>query len=138
MEKPQPEKLELSRTEPSDLKIYFMISRPIKLELTNEKVIAILAYDIESALVKAKVIAQGLEVVYYGQALPVRELINKLYLDNVIVPPPAEPSKTIEPEKEIEKLSIQQFKAGLLMVLNDFLKVETDRKKLKEIIKKIK
>jgi hypothetical protein len=142
METPQPvpqpkdEKLELSRIQPQDLRIYFMIARPIKLEIANEKVIAILAYDIDSAVMKARMMAQGLEIVYYGQSLPIKELIDKIYLDNVLIPPPTEEAKVLE-SPDIKKLNKEQFKAGLLLVLNDLVKVEEDRIKLKEIIEKL-
>jgi hypothetical protein len=142
MDNPQPEKLELSRTQPQDLRIYFMIARPIKLEIANEKVIAILAYDIDSAVNKAKTMAQGLEIIYYGQTLPVKELIDKIYLDSVIIPPPAlEAPKTIQSEEakppDVKRLNREQFKWGLLLVLNEFVKVAEDKQKLKEIIEKI-
>lgn len=137
MDTPQPEKLVLTREQSSDLRIYFMIARPLNIQIANEKVIAILAYDIDSAITKAKTEAQDLNVVYYGQNLPVKELINKIYLDNVIIPPPEETIKVIQPKEDIKKLNKEQFKVGLLLVANEYVKVAGDRKILKEIIEKI-
>jgi len=136
METPQAEKFKLTQDHPSDLRIYFMIARPIHLQIANEKVVAILAYNIDTALNRAKTEAPGLEIVYYGQTTTVKELIDKLYLDTPILPPASKEIKTVQP-LEIKKLNKEKFKAGLLFVLEEFVKVEGDRKKLKEIIEKI-
>jgi len=137
MEQEPKEKLALTQEQVADLRIFFMIARPLNIQITNEKVIAILAYSFDTAINKARTEAQGLDIVYYGQTLPVKELISKLYLDNVIIlPPSSEIPKVIQPE-DIKKINKEAFKAGLLLVLSDYVEVDADRDKLKEIIDKI-
>ena len=132
---PQPnKKLNLKVDEVLELKVWFMIARQPKIEIQNEKVIAVLAYRLEDALAKAKEEAKELTLVFHGQAIPVRELIEKIYLEGVVSPPPVEPSTIKEVPKE--KMSQETFKASLLLVLNEFCPPE-DKENLKKIIEKI-
>ena len=133
---PQPtKKLDLKRDEVLDLRIYFMVARKEDIKVSNEKVVASLAYNLEGALERAKEESKGLNLAYHGQNIPVKELIDKIYLGDNITPPPDGEEK-IEPVN-VEKLSKEQFLAGLSMALEEFAE-EKDKEVLREIIKKIK
>ena len=133
---PQPNpKLNLKRDEVLDLRIYFMVARKEDIKVSNEKVVACLAYNLEEALIKAKEEAGPLNIIFHGQSMPVSVLIEKLYLDNIISPQP-EGKEIIEPIN-LEQLSKEQFLAGLSMALEEFAE-EKDKEVLREIIKRIK
>ena len=133
---PQPkEKLNLKRDEVLDLRIYFMVARKEDIKVSNEKVVASLAYNLEGALERAKEEAKGLNLAYHGQNIPVKELIDKIYLDGQITPQ-SDGEEKIE-LVNLEKLSKEQFLAGLSMILEEFVG-EEDKEVLKDIIKRIK
>ena len=133
---PQPkDKLELKREQSQDLRIYFMIARQPEIKIENEKVIAVIAYTLEDSLIKAREEAKTLNIIFHGQSMTVSSLIEKLYLDNIVSPQPDGEEK-IEPVN-LEKLSKEQFLAGLSMVLEEFTE-EKDKEVLRDIIKKIK
>lgn len=128
------EKLDLKREETKDLRIYFFIARTPEIKVEQEKCVAVLAYDLENALIRASQEAKGLGIVFHGQSSTVKELIEKIYLEGVISPPTTE---VIEPVIK-EKLSLEQFKSGLLMILEEYVKDEKEKVELKTIIEKLK
>ena len=131
----QEPKLELNRQEKQELKLYFFIARQPNIEVQNEKVIAVLAYELESALLRGKQEAKELNIIYHGQAIPIREVIEKIYIEGVLSPP-----TTTEklPEIPREKLSIEQFKAGLVLAAENLCQNEEQKKQLKELIENLK
>lgn len=132
----QEPKLELEKDlGKSPLMVYFFIVFPPEIQVKNEKCAAIMSYDLETAITKAQIEAKGLGLFYTGQKTPITDLISKLHIEGIISPPTTE-EKVIEPLPP-KKLSKESFKAGLLLVLNEFLKVEEDKIKLKEIIEKL-
>lgn len=134
MPKAQAKKFKLEKKTKEELKIYFMIARPQSIKIPNEAVLGILAYNLEDALLKAQGLIPEFNIVFHGQIATVKELLNKIYLEqNVIVPPK---KKLIEIKPEPEKLSREQFKAGLMLALEEFTKGR-NKKELKKIIEKL-
>ena len=130
---PQTEKLNLQNNTPSPLKIYLFILRKPKIKIDEEKSAIVLAYNLDSALIKATQMDVGWNVHYHGQNMPVKNLIDALYLEQTILPQTN--SEPIEIPKE--KIGLEGFKAGLLLAANDLLKEPEDKQKLKEIINKL-
>jgi len=130
---PQTEKLNLQDTTPSPLKIYLFILRKPEIKIEEEKSAIILAFGLDSALAKAIQISEGWNIVYHGQNMPVKNLIDALYLEEAILP--QSDTESIEIPKE--KLGLEKFKAGLLLAINDLVKDPEDKQKLKEIINKL-
>ena len=131
----QPDKkLNLKIDEVLELKIYFMIARQQDIKIPNEKVVASLAYNLEGALEKAREEAKGLNLAYHGQNIPVKDLIEKIYLEGVISP------ITTEPSSEITKpdMTKQQFLFNLLLVADTFVADKEEKDELKRLLSKIK
>lgn len=127
-------KLELEREIKSPLLVYFFIIHQPEAKLKDEKCVAVMAYDLESAIFRAGQEAKNLAIFYTGQKVPIIDLIAKLQLDNIISPP-TKKEEIVEIPKE--KLNLENFKAGLLLAAEELIKVEEDKQKLKEIIEKL-
>lgn len=128
-------KLNIKREEPQDLRIFFFIARTPEIKIEQEKCIAILSYDLETALVRASQESKGWGLVFHGQSTTIRELMERIYLDGIVSPP----TTNLEAVEQIskEKLSLEQFKAGLAYAAEELVKNEEEKAKLKEMIKKL-
>ncbi len=126
-------KLELTRNGKQDLMLYFFVAKKIN----DERVVAILAYQLEDALQRAKQEAVGFTLFYNGQKTSMRELLLRLQTGGVIFP--ASDLQEIRQEQSLpaEKISFENFKSCLLMALDDYVIIE-DKDKLKEIIGRLK
>ncbi len=128
-------KLTLKREEEQELKVYFFIARQDKIEVQNEMVQATLAYRLEDALLRAKQEAKEWQVVYHGQNVPVRELIEKIYIEKSIAPPITDEKLPEIPQKEMTK---QNFIWNCLLLADKFIEDPQKREQLKELLKEIK
>jgi len=70
--------------------VFFFIVRSGVYRIPNEAVLAVLAYDLETALARAKNDAGALDITYRGQNISIYRLIEKLHLDTVVSPPTTE------------------------------------------------
>ena len=132
--KTQAQKFKLQEDVKQDLKLYFTIARPVNLNVPNESIQATLAYNLESAIAMAR---QGMPsnffIVFHGQVVGVKELLNKIYLEQKVLLPTQE---TFIAEPETEKLGKEAFVAGLMLAADEFVKGK-DREVIKKILKKI-
>ena len=136
------EKMELTRKQDQELKIFFMIGRR-PLPVPEERIVAILAYILEDALEKAKHDYPGFGLFYNGQSMTVKELLEKIHSQGTVISPPTHSSVSkelrIEEKKSEppEKIGFDQFKNGLMLVVDDYLQGE-DKETLKRIISGLK
>jgi len=128
-------KLELERETKSPLMVYFFIIHSPELKLKEEKCVAVMAYELETALIRAGQEAKNLSLFYTGQKTPITELISKLHLDNVISPPTSEEQLPEIPQKEMSK---QSFIWNLLYAVDNFIEDPEKRQQLKDLLKEIK
>ena len=128
-------KLELERETKSPLMVYFFIIHSPELKLKEEKCVAVMAYELETALIRAGQEAKGLSLFYTGQKTPITELISKLHLDNVISPPTSEEKLPEIPQKELTK---RQFIWNILYAADKLISDPTKRQQLKDLLKEIK
>jgi hypothetical protein len=125
------EKFEIKRTEEQDLKIFFMMGR----KLSEERIIATIAYKLEDAFIKAKKDYPGFSLIYNGQNVTVRELLEKLQLEESISPPVD--NRVEEEPLPPEKIKFEQFRQGLMLVVDEYTKGK-DKEELKKIIGRLK
>ena len=99
-----------------------------------EKVIAILAYELESALRQANMSNPGFSVVVTGQSIPAKELLAKIKAHNVIAP-----TRIIGKPKPVKakEMSFEQFKCNLMLAADNFINGK-DQKALMKIISNLK
>lgn len=133
-------KYKLSRKAEQPLKLWFFIVHPGKPYIKNEAVLAIIGYNLEEALVKANLVAKGLPATYTGQNALVKDFVNRLFLDGATALTIKEP-KIVKPLSK-KKLAKEEFKAGLLLTLNepkewDMKISKKDKDLLKIIIEKL-
>ncbi len=135
------EKLELEKDFKNPLLVYIFVITPPEIQLTNAQGILIMAYDLETAMIRAGLEAKKVpelkdwKVFYTGQKVPITNFISKLHLDNAILPKPSE-AQTIEiPQKEMSK---QNFIYGLVLANETGIENKEDKEKIKEILKRIK
>ncbi len=133
--KSQVEKFKLKKKTEQDLKLYFFIVHPGKPYIKNEAILAIIGYDLESAQIRANQDAKGIPLTYTGQNAVIKDFVNQLYLRDLVIPSVKTP-ESIKPISK-EKLSKEQFKLGLIMVMEDFIKSKKDQEVLNEIIGKL-
>jgi len=142
-------KLELTREEHQELRIYFFIGRKNIIELSvfpmppqkEEKIIFALAYKLEEAFEKAKLKEQGFALTFNGQSMTVRELLSQLQINEVVSPPTSEEPAKIEEPIPPAQLNFEEFRAGLLFTANEdeiVYKNPEDRETLKRIIETLK
>ena len=125
----------LSRKTEQPLKLWFFILHPGLPVLKNVAVLPIIGYQLEEVLVKAGIDANGIPLTYTGQSILVQDFINNLYLGDTTVPAIREIPPVRLPSKE--KLSKEQFKAGLMMSMKEFVKSKTDKALLQKVINKL-
>lgn len=135
------EPLELKRNGKDDLCIWFLISKPAPIKIDGEKVVSVLAYDLPSAMERAKKEAPGQALFFMGQKTPVKDLLKKLVLGD---DPMAKMVKTALEAVEIEptevkgrKMGKERFKNSLLLTAETMIKSSEDRKVLEGIVKKL-
>lgn len=131
----QSEKLNLQNNNPYPLKIYLFILREKEIKINEEKSAIVLAYDLDSALGKATQVSNGWNIYYHGQSMPVKNLIDALYLEETILPSSQSDSQVDIPK---EKLGLEEFKSGLLLVADSYVKDDKDKVEIKRIINSIK
>jgi len=146
-------KLELTREEHQELRIYFFIGRKQVIEIgmgifpipkptqVEERVIFALAYKLEEAFEKAKLKEPGFALTFNGQSMTVRELLSQLQIDGVVSPPTGKEPPRVEEPIPPAQLNFQQFKAGLLFAANEekiIYQNPEDRETLKRIIETLK
>ncbi len=125
----QTKKLKLETDIKQELKLYFMITRPVAVNVSNEFVQPILAYNLESAVREArKNIPSNFSLVYHGQVISVKEFLSKIHLGK----------EKVLLEHKVKTSSKKQFVWDLMLTADKFLKDEKDKKALKRLIKKIK
>ena len=140
METPHNEpKLELKKETSLDLLVYFFISHRPEIILKDEKCIVIMAYDLETAMIRAGIETQktgteNLEIFYTGQKVNISDLISKLHLEGIVVPQSTEEKLPEIPKEEMTK---QQFIYNILLAADRFL--EKDKaEQLKALLKYVK
>ena len=132
------EKLKLTREESQELRIFFMIGkRPLRNMIVEEKVVAILAYQLEDAFSKAKKENPGFGLLYHGQNTTVRELLSQLQTDSVVSLPTHSEEGRVEKPDPPEKISLEQFRTGLMLVADEYVTDPNDQKELKRIISEL-
>jgi len=119
-----PEKLKLEKAE--ELKLYFFIGRKNDIRIEGEKCISVLAYDLETALKKARESEKD-AIVYHGQSISVRSLTSKIAQEEV----------SVEKGNIPQVLGKEQFKRCLLLSANELVKDPLDKESLMKIINKI-
>jgi len=125
-------KLPIVDQQERELRLYFMVSRPIQLSIPNEGIAAILSYDLDEAAKKVrKIIPINYFVSYLGYKT-VNDLLKDIQLEGTVV---------VEPEgnKEVlakEKISAEQFRNGLMLVANDYCS-EEDKNIIISILEKV-
>lgn len=124
----QSEKLNLQNNNPSPLKIYLFILREQEIKIDKEKSAIVLAYDLDSALGKAYQVSEGWNINYHGQNMPVKNFIDTIHLEETILPS----------AQSEEKLGLEGFKSGLLLVADSYVKDDKDKVEIKRIINSIK
>ncbi len=122
-------KFSLGRKEEQPLKLYFFICRPVKINIKNEAVLAIIGYKLEDAILQAQKDSKGGMFTYTGQNVIVKDLVDKISLE----------AETLTEKKKVGK---EQFKAGLLLALNESQELgmkisKKDKVFLKEVISKL-
>ena len=123
------DKLELTRDDRQDLTLYFFIAkRP-----NEERVVAILAFQLEDAFQGAKQEAMGFILVFTGQKVPMKELLFRLQIDRTISPPISPEKVKAEQPLSAEKINFESFKNGLLLVVDDYVEFK-DKEVLKGIL----
>jgi len=130
------EKLELKRTKEQDLRLFFMIGRKLS-PMPEEKIIAILSFQLEDAFIKAKTTYLGFNLIYNGQNILMRELLEKLQVEGSVSPPTSREERVEEEPLSPERINFEQFKNCLLLAVDEFTKPE-DKETLKNIIKELK
>lgn len=133
MESQIEKKFKLSRKAKQDLKLWFFIVHPGKPYIRNEAILAIIGYDLETAQIRANSDAKGIPLTYTGQNAIVRDFVNQIYLGDSIIPSIKGPEQ-IKPVSK-EKLSKEQFKVGLTMAMEEFVKSKEDKELLNKVIK---
>ena len=123
--------------ESQELRIFFMIGRKL-LPKPEEKVVAILAYQLEDAFENAKKDNLGFGLLYNGQNMTIRELLAKLQTDSVVSPPVHQEEKRMEKPHSPERISFEQFRTGLMLVIDKFITDPKDQKELKRIIGRLR
>ena len=122
-------KIPLTNLKKEDLKLFFLISRPLKLNIDNEKVELVLDFNLEGVMKQLKM-PQGFTATYKGN-LTINQLLEKIQLDNKV---------SIGSEAKVidhKKMNKKQFKNSLMLVADTFVKKAKDKKVLKEIIERI-
>ncbi len=140
------EKLQLTREEHQELRIYFFIGErkvmdtggflPIPMPSSIErKCMYAIAYKLEEAFEITKKLDPGWSCFYTGQNTTVREFLEHLQIDQFVSPPKTEEPKLEEADPP-KKISFEQFRLNLLLVADDYVKPE-DRETLKRIISEL-
>jgi len=141
METPHNEpKLELKKEASLDLLVYFFISHRPEITLKDEKCIVIMAYDLETAMIRAGIETQktgieNLKIFYTGQKVNISDLISKLHLEGIVAPQSTEEKLPEIPKEEMTK---QQFIYNILLAADQFIQDPEKRKQLKDLLKEIK
>jgi len=132
-------KFELTINEPQELKIYFFIGRKV-LDMNHfeEKIISMVAYNLETALEQGRKDYEGYVVTYNGQNTTVKSFLTKLNVDFGMFNAEPAPSMKFEfPPLTPQEVSFEQFRCNLLFVADRYVS-EKDREALKQIIKNLK
>ena len=125
-------KIPLTNLRKEELKLFFLISRPIKLDIANEKVELVLDFNLEGVMKNLK-LPQGFTAAYKG-SLTISQLLEKIQLENKVSV--GNESKVIDqPAKK--KMNKKQFKNSLMLVADKFVKKAKDKKVIKKIIKEL-
>lgn len=134
----EPSKLKLKREvhEEEKLKIFFMFVKNDNTVPIGEQIAAIIAYRPQEAVSKAMQDYPGRNIFYQGQSVIVEDFIKQVYLLDKIEMNIENQPLGIIPPIDTKRLSKEQFKSGLLLVLDNFTK-EEDKEALKSIIEKI-
>lgn len=130
------QKLELTRQEAQDLRIFFMIGKKV-VPILEERVMFSLAFKLEEAFEKIKLESPGYLLLYTGQNMTVKELLEGLQFNKVVSPPTNKEESIREEPLPPEQLNFEQFRNCLLLVAEEYVKPE-DQERLKEIIKELK
>ena len=126
----QPEiKQPLKRRKDEELKLFFLISRPVQLNIANEGIQVVLGFNLEEVIGKIK-IPPNMFLLFKG-SLPVNELLNKVQLNESV----SFGEKEEIPPREINK---ERFRNNLLLASDNFVKDEKDKEEIKRIIKSLK
>ena len=133
MEDNPQEKLELKRTEEQDLRLFFIMGKK-QLPIPEERIIVILAFQLEDAFLRAKTTYPGLGLTYNGQNILMKELLEKLQTEGSVSPPTAQ--RVEEEPLPPEKLRFEEFRNCLLLAADSYAKIK-DREMLKDIIKRL-
>jgi len=119
-------KLDLILKTDKELRLYFMIGRNIK----DEKVVAIIGYELESVLQTAQQQNLGYNIIYKGQNVLIKDLLGRIKVGEDIVG-----ESVIEAKQETSK---ESFVNGLKLVADRFVEGSNDKRSLKRILDKIK
>jgi len=134
-----PEKLHLEReiTEKEKLRIFLLLITNLQAVPMGIQQGMIMAYRDGEAVDKAKQDYPGKNIFYGGQSVTVESLIRQVYMESGKIEIESEgPLPMPSPAMTPEKLAKEQFRAGLLMCLKEFVGQE-DQEPLKKIIEKI-
>lgn len=115
-----------------DLRLYFLVYRPIQLSVPNEGMAAILSYDLDKAIERAK---QIVPLNYFMVCLgykTVKELLEVIQIEGSLIIKSGEKQEL----PSIEKISIEQFRNGLMLVANEYCEPK-DREILLDILKRV-
>ena len=120
------DKLDLTLSKEQQLRLYLMIGT----NKTEQKVIVIASYDLESALAKARESNPDYLIAYKGQSPLATDLLDKIKLDSKIDDLP-------KIELKAPEMSKDSFITSLMLVGDKFIESENDKKSIKRILKKI-
>lgn len=131
-----PTQLKLNKEFSEKLKLFFMFVKNNPSPPAGESIGCIIAYRAEDAVSRGIRDYPTKNIFYQGQFIEVENLIKQLYTQDGKIEISAGPDQVQVKPMPKEKLSREQFKSGLLMVLNEFTPKE-DQETLKGIIEKI-
>lgn len=142
-EETEEERIKLEKEFKEKLKLYLIIMRPIDSPaITVERAVGVLAYRPVDAIAKAQQIwgGEGIGTVYHGDYILMEQLLSLLDEEEIEErkeKTKARKKKTSQKTENQPKMPLETFKASLLMVMNEYVEDEKDRKTLARIIKKI-